>query len=366
MSRLTNIILVVFFAGLLLAPTVASLCGFNPMGKLDERRALAAKPRSCPTWRECLSSTSSVAALAQAWDKYYTDHFGLRKLLIGTYRLALFHVLRTSPNPAVVVGRSNGGQRWLFYDGTIANDGIGFESLLGKKPYTDQELALISRNLTRWTELAQRNGVKLLILPIPDKQSIYPENLPRRLQPTAGSRSRLDQFWTMAEKLKGVPLIDIRSALRTAKQTKQVYYATDNHWNEQGALIAYQLLMDALRLQDNGRGALPRDAIRWMPPMPGISDNLLVSGLPVPVGEWPVIPILPTSQPPDGSRRGKLLVLSDSFFEGIQPYFEYEFAVVKIRRTGRSAQQDLITQGLLDAEKPDALLLEAVERYWTS
>jgi hypothetical protein len=252
MSRLTNIILVVFFAGLLLAPTVASLCGFNPMGKLDERRALAAKPRSCPTWRECLSSTSSVAALAQAWDKYYTDHFGLRKLLIGTYRLALFHVLRTSPNPAVVVGRSNGGQRWLFYDGTIANDGIGFESLLGKKPYTDQELALIAGNLTRWTELAQRNGVKLLILPIPDKQSIYPENLPRRLQPTAGSRSRLDQFWTMAEKLKGVPLIDIRSALRTAKQTKQVYYATDNHWNEQGALIAYQLLMDALRLQDNG------------------------------------------------------------------------------------------------------------------
>ena len=77
-------------------------------------------------------------------------------------------------------------------------------------------------------------------------------------------------------------------------------------------------------------------------------------------------PILPTSQPVDGSRRGKLLVLSDSFFEGIQPYFEYEFAVVKIRRTGRSAQEDLITQGLLDAEKPDALLLEAVERYWPS
>ena len=77
-------------------------------------------------------------------------------------------------------------------------------------------------------------------------------------------------------------------------------------------------------------------------------------------------PILPTSQPVDGSRRGKLLVLSDSFFESIQPYFEYEFAVVKIRRTGRSAQEDLITQGLLDAEKPDALLLEAVERYWTS
>jgi len=68
-----------------------------------------------------------------------------------------------------------------------------------------------------------------------------------------------------------------------------------------------------------------------------------------PTESGPVAPILPTSQPVDGSRRGKLLVLSDSFFEGIQPYFEYEFAVVKIRRTGRSAQEDLITQGLLDA-----------------
>ena len=265
----------------------------------------------------------------------------------------------------MVVGRASGGRRWLFYDGTIANDGIGFESLLGKRPYTDQELALIARNLTRWTELAQRNGVKLLILPVPDKQTIYPENLPRRLQPAAGSRSRLDQFWTMAEKLKGVPLVDIRSALRTAKQTKQVYYTTDNHWNEQGALIAYEMLMDALRLQDNGRGALPRDTIRWTQPSPAISDNLLVSGLPNCYGEWPVAPILPTIQPPDGSRRGKLLVLSDSFFEHIQPYFEYEFAVVKILRRGRSAQQDLITQGLLDAEKPEALLLEASERYWT-
>ena len=44
-----------------------------------------------------------MPALALAWEKYFNDNFGLRKLLIGSYRMAALYVLGTSPNPAVVV-----------------------------------------------------------------------------------------------------------------------------------------------------------------------------------------------------------------------------------------------------------------------
>jgi hypothetical protein len=51
------------------------------MGGLDEKRALAPKPQG-PFWsRDMLAR---APAMAQAWEKYYGDNFGLRKLLLGT------------------------------------------------------------------------------------------------------------------------------------------------------------------------------------------------------------------------------------------------------------------------------------------
>jgi hypothetical protein len=54
--------------------------------------------------------------MAQEWEKYFGDHFGLRKLLVGSYRLATFKLLHMSPSAAVVIGQSDGERRWLYLD----------------------------------------------------------------------------------------------------------------------------------------------------------------------------------------------------------------------------------------------------------
>jgi hypothetical protein len=66
-----------------------------------------------------------------------------------------------------------------------------------------------------------------------------------------------------------------------------------------------------------------------------------------------------------GPKRGKLLAITDSYFVFNQPFFELQFEKVDRRYVTRGVRDILLTTGLLDAEKPDVVLLQTLERYWT-
>jgi len=86
-------------------------------------------------------------------------------------------------------------------------------------------------------------------------------------------------------------------------------------------------------------------------------------GLPWHPREPALAPILPKQ--PSGGRRGKVLVLHDSFFIPMRPFLEFEFREVKMIRGIYNAREVLLTQEMLTVEKPDVVVIEAVERVWT-
>lgn len=363
MPRALNKVLVATFLAILLAPTAAAIFGLNPMNTLDEKRALAKKPGARP-WT--LAEIPQLATLAQEWEKYFNDHFGLRKLLIGTYRLATFHVLKTSPNPAVVIGESDRAGRWLFLDAAVTHDGLGLEALLGKKPYAANELAVIAVQLKQATELAERNGVKFLFVVCPDKQTIYPENLPRRFRPQPGTPSRLDQFWTMAADLREVPLVDLRAPLWNAKPGALLYHTTDTHWNSRGGFVGYQVVAKALQAQDPSREPIAAAFVQWQDAGQHTGDLVNLIGLPRPLQDQDWAPIIAPAAVQGRPKHGKLLVLGDSFFEAMRPYFEQQFETVKKLNRARHPGALIFSQELLDAEKPDVVMIESLERYWVA
>jgi hypothetical protein len=362
MRRASNVLLVVTFAAILLAPTVASLAGRSPMAALDENRALAKRPTASLWSRDGFRRAS---AIAQEWELYFNDHFGLRKFLIGTFRLATFHILRVSPDPAVVVGKSDSKTKWLFFNAPAKRDGVGFDSLLGKKPYSAAAIAAIDANLKRAAALALTNGVRLVIAVCPDKQSVYPEYLPARLQPKPGATSRLDQFWALTAGLEGVTLVDLRAPLKSAKGALDLYYPKDTHWNLRGAVIGYRAIAKALQAQDPVFEPMQVDSLTWVPGDPAVGDLARMLGLPTIRGDEQPLVILPALDVLGGKRQGKLLVLGDSFFEGLRPFFERQFTATKKMTGARRAGTPWLTQALLDAEKPDVVMVESVERYWT-
>jgi alginate O-acetyltransferase complex protein AlgJ len=361
MRRGWNIVLVLGFLAGLAAPTVASVCGWRPWNDIDEKRPLATRPKALPWSR---GSWGKLPGLAQEWDKYFADNFGLRKLLIGGHRLLASRVLGTSLSPAVVVGKSDGDRRWLYYHASATGDGVGLESILGQKPYRPEVLAAMAEQLRGTTALVRSRGAKLVIVVAPDKQTIYPEYLPADRQPKPGTLSRLDQFWAMAAKLDAVPLLDLRETLRQAKLDRQLYYPSDTHWNVHGLLLAYQAIARMLAQQDPAWRPLPVEHLALSAGPRRVGDLASLMGLPAIGGDrdWLLVPERLAALA--GPKRGKLLLVADSFGQALQMFFELQFEQVSKRYVTRGTRKT-VTAPLLDAEKPDVVILESAERYWT-
>jgi alginate O-acetyltransferase complex protein AlgJ len=357
MKRAANIALALAFIAVLLAPTVASLLHIEPFKTLDEKRTLAEPPKES-IWSR--SGLSHASAIAQGWEKYFNDHLGLRKLMIGSYRLLGYKLAGVSPNPSVVPGRSDGKQRWLYFDAGAIHDGIGFESSLGQRPYTPAELQRVAGQLAGINNLVRGTGARLAIAICPDKHTMYPEYLPARLRPAPGAVSRLDQFWDMGRHLTDLPLIDMRPVLKQAKGSVQLYYPSDTHWTWQAGHLAYQKIAETLTAQDPTRPITPVKDLRWTLGPPRVGDLVLLMGIPAFGGDadWlPEIVNVPT-------KYGKLLVIGDSFSEYIRPLLAAHFDQVKFI-SASAIIRTLVKPQLLEAEKPDVVLIVSVERYWT-
>lgn len=363
MRRLRNLSLIVVFSAVLAAPTIASLLHWNPWGNIDEKRKLAGKPAALPwAW----PSLAKLPAAAQAWEKYFSDTFGLRKLLIGTQRLLTLHVLRTSPNPAVVLGQSDGQTRWLYLDAPAMGDGLGFASIQGKQPFSAGELAAIATQLRQVTATVLASGAKLVIMVPPDKQSIYPEYLPPSQRPAPGAVSRLEQFRAMAATLTDVPLVDLVALLRQAKPSELLYFPQDTHWTYRASWLAYQAAARALAAQDPSREPLPANEVEWYVGPPRVGDLVGLLGIPAFGGDLNWLPDVGKLAKLDRPKRGKLLVIGDSFVEPVILFFAPDFAEVKrFTLATRGGLVSLLTPALLAQEKPDVVLIECVERHWT-
>jgi hypothetical protein len=233
-------------------------------------------------------------------------------------------------------------------------------------PFTPAELAAIRTNLANLVQLFTNNSQKFLIVICPDKHSIYPEYLPRKFQPASGERSRLEQMSGTMQEVFGTRYVDLRQPLLKAKMEHAVYLRTDTHWNAKGAFVGYTAIMQALQNQDPARIPLPMNEINWVSLPPGHGDLVGLLGVPSFPRESAWAAVLPQSSAFAGRKRGKLLVIHDSFFDALKPFFEFEFQEVKAIRGIQMSSGVLLTQELITAEKPDLVLIESVERIWTN
>jgi SGNH hydrolase-like domain, acetyltransferase AlgX len=102
----------------------------------------------------------------------------------------------------------------------------------------------------------QAQGIRLVIVPVPNKESVYPEMLAKRAE-AAGvvvceqTRRLLDQL----EK-NGIEHVDLFEVFRRARQTerrsdpRRLYLAQDSHWSPEGARLASGAV--ARRVLDGG------------------------------------------------------------------------------------------------------------------
>jgi len=233
-----NLSLTLLFLVAISLPLTANLLGMDGADPGAENRELAAFPHYD-------GSLTSLMALPEGFAAWFEDHFGFRSRLVRWYGESRLFVLRASPSAAVVKGENG----WFFY-----GDDKSIEDYANVEPMTDAALANWRSAILRARDWLRARQIPYVFTIAPDKYVIYGEEMPADLA-RVGDLSRADQLFTALQDT-GLA-VDVRRAEFDAKSRERVYQQTDTHWNDRGALAAYQQIIAAVRAR------VPRTPPAW-------------------------------------------------------------------------------------------------------
>lgn len=290
--------------------------------------------------------------LSDAGD-YFSDHFAFRQELVAAdakLRSALFGV---SAVDSVIQGKNG----WLYYEATL-------DDYQHKNGVSDRMLFNMAHNTALMQEYAQLLGKTFVFTIAPNKNSLYGENMPERYHYTVAEESDAARLVPWLEK-EGVHYVDLFRLFE--EQEGVLYYARDSHWNQEGAVLVYNALLDACGIEhetwENVEKQVRCDYYGDL--------NLML----YPVGAVPeedvhfekeftyayseegatVEDTFIQTVNPQGS--GNLLMYRDSFGNSLLPYMAQHFANAVFSKVVPYPMTDLVTAA------PDVVIVEKVERH---
>lgn len=165
---------------------------------------------------------------------YYSEHFGFRQELV-TANAALNETLFSrSTNDKTTVGKDG----WYYLNETL-NDYTGASALSERGVYR------LRRTLDLMNQYAEQGNITMIFFSAPNKNSIYPEFMPWHIRKSAAP-SNLDRLSAVMS--DSDYYIDMKSSLQALKEEepREIYLKHDSHWNNLGALAAYNAMQDNL------------------------------------------------------------------------------------------------------------------------
>jgi alginate O-acetyltransferase complex protein AlgJ len=223
-----NRLLAALFVIVISLPLAANLAGRDGADPGAENRELAGFPHLAATW----TAAAAFAPQANAW---FEDHFGFRSALVRWNAESRLFLLRVSPTAAVVRGRNG----WFFY-----GDDKSIDDYAHADPMTPEALANWRAAILRASRWLDARGIAYVFTVAPDKHVVYEDEMPETVSRVT-DLSRTDQLLTTLQDT-GLA-VDVRGWLFEAKARERIYQRTDTHWNDRGALVAYQRLIAAVR-----------------------------------------------------------------------------------------------------------------------
>lgn len=242
--------LVAIFLLLVWAPTADKIFHLDGSRVAGENRLPAPRPDPAEL------RAGNVQKFLAAGETYFNDHFGFRNQLIRwfqNWKLGLYHDRSVYK---VIIGPN----QWMF----IGEERM-VEHYLGMAKFTPDELRAWQQLLERRRDWLAAHGIKYVFALAPDKQDIYPEELPAWLRQAAPANreTKLDQFLKYMQAHSTVEILDLRAPLLAAKSTAPTYLQNDTHWNLFGGFVAGQELIKVLAKQLPGLPPLRGEDFAW-------------------------------------------------------------------------------------------------------
>lgn len=177
-------------------------------------------------------------------DTWFNDNYRPRDLFTKLKTQIDYSVFSTSDKVHI------GSDSRLFYRSTMDTQKVA----IGRMPQSDFDNLLT--NLEELDRYLRFRDIQLIVLPIPLKDVIYPENLPLS-SPNLPKISRYQQLRQWLGAHDSILSIDAYEHLTDRKKEAHVFHRTDFHWNDPaGFLYAEKLVNRLWEIQSGESNAL--------------------------------------------------------------------------------------------------------------
>lgn len=166
---------------------------------------------------------------------YFSKKFAFRQELINTGDLIKGKVFGVSAQSGVIMGKDG----WMFYSNTL-------EDFQGVSTLTDYRIASSAYNLKLIQDKLEKEKIKFAFTISPNKNSLYPDRM--RSGYKINKQGRNSARLIKELKAKDVNYIDLYHLFEDKFKDKKeiLYHKTDSHWNNKGAAMVSGYLQQQL------------------------------------------------------------------------------------------------------------------------
>ncbi|MPL95148.1 hypothetical protein SDC9_41314 [bioreactor metagenome] len=176
-----------------------------------------------------------IHGFRSGFEDWLNDNIGFRDFFVKIHSTVSYKILQKSPSEKIEIGKDG----WFYY---TLNDNIKIAD--GTYPLTQDMLLNIKNSQEKIADYYNNLNIDYVLVLVPSKVSVYPENI------NSGNyevgKTPIDILEEYLKNNSDVNVINLKDSLITAKDFEQVYFKTDTHWNEAGAYVGYQDVINKL------------------------------------------------------------------------------------------------------------------------
>ncbi len=277
--------------------------------------------------------------------EYYSDNFGFRQELVTANSWLNETIFGHSSNEKTVIGKDG----WYYLGETI-------DDYTGASALSERGIYRLKKTLDLINEFSEEGNITFVFFVVPNKNSIYPEYMPWNIR-ASSFPSNLDR---LGKEMKAkLYYLDIKSVLQKSAEDRSrfIYLKNDSHWNNIGALAAYNALQNNLNNRIKKFDYMPIDESKLYISQNEISGDLTAMLYPslnktdvqyelgIPKNFSSTKPLTNMMDPEINTtcqgRYYNIICYRDSFFNAFIPINSNAFAKARYTRTSKTSPYDL-------------------------
>lgn len=178
---------------------------------------------------------------------YFEDHFAFRQELVSIDAEIQSKIFQVSNVDTVMVGTDG----WLFFTDTM-------DDYMGRNTMTERQVFNTAHNLSLLQQYVTENGADFVFTVAPNKNSLYDDNIPYYASYKSSDIKNIDMLKTKFKEM-GISYVDLFESFKKSDET--LYLKRDSHWNNKGAVLAYNTILDSLLMEHEKYEMVKKDRV---------------------------------------------------------------------------------------------------------